>query len=76
MLVKLTEAHNNVPPSRHYLFDPSADMLYNPWLGQKVAWPEQKAGKGKKKLSSQFMSQHVNRKYCRTFLNADFSGAS
>ena len=59
-----SHARDNVTPSRHYLFDPTADMLYNPWLGQKVAWPEQKSpDKGKRKLSSQFMSQHVNRKF-------------
>jgi hypothetical protein len=27
--------------SRHYLFDPTADMLYNPWLGQRFPFPEE-----------------------------------
>ena len=35
--------------SRHYLFDPSADMLYNPWLAPKAAWPEKDGKRGKRR---------------------------
>ena len=49
--------------SRHYLYDPTADMLYNPWLGSKIAWPEKEERRGKRsrEFSRQFMDQHVNR---------------
>ena len=52
--------------SRHYLFDPSADMLYNPWLAPKTAWP-QKDEKRSKEYSRQFMDQHVNRELVQKF---------
>jgi hypothetical protein len=58
---------NNATTSRHYLFDPTADMLYNPWLGQKIAWPQQlqqqqQQQQRKYKMPPEFMAQHVNRK--------------
>ena len=74
--LKTSRKYNDKRTSFHYLFDPTADMLYNPWLGQRfaftadvtsqrqnVAFPASQKNDKFREFSSQFLAETVNREF-------------